>query len=306
MCIRDSNNVGGEDGSRFGLSVFSSGYRSVFYLSTYSTKAQYFTAVSGVTKGGGGTNLGYALTQVQRFQFSEFRGLRPEEDGLPRILVVLTDGRSSGNVSRPAMNISNNNIVVYAIGIGNYDIVQLNEIATSPSESHVIELNSFTDLADFASTLTASTCNEPQPISLDKKISGSVAKGAFQYYKFKIPSRGSNLKVDLNDLAGRTLFYASRDNPHPYQYDNTFGFTSSASSQKTIVIAPEGSQITQVQFIYISVTADTDRASFTVQGATCDPSVCSEGISQASVLQAPLSVMFIAVVIVIAMTLFPQ
>ena len=149
------------------------------------------------------------------------------------------------------MDISNNNIVVYAIGIGNYDIAQLNEVATSPS--HVIVLNSFTDLADFTATLTASTCNEPQPISLDTKISGSVASGIFQYYKFEIPSRGSNLKVDLNDLAGRTLFYASRDNPHPYQYDNTFSFTSSTSSRKTIVIAPERSQITQVQFIYLSL-----------------------------------------------------
>ena len=275
------NKIGDTDGSRFGLAAFSSSYRSIFSLSTYSTKAGYLAAVDRVIKRGGGTNLGFALTSVQS-QFTESRGARPEEDGLPRILVVLTDGRSSDSVLAPSRILHNDNIVIYAIGIGNYDSTQLNQIASS--SSHVILLASFTDLADFTATLTASTCNEPQPVSLERKISGSVQKDTFQYYKFQLSlnQHDRNLRVELNDLAGSTLFYASRDNPHPYKYDNTFGFDSSTSSRKTIVIAPDRSQNSEPKFIYISVTAVTDSASFTVEAVICDPEVCQEGISNDS------------------------
>lgn len=276
------NKIGGSDGSRFGLAAFSSTYRSIFSLSTYSRKTEYLAAVDRVTKHGGGTSLGSALTRVKS-QFSIGQGARPEEDGLPRILIVLTDGQSQDNVLSPARILHNDNIVIYAIGIGGYDFTQLNQIASS--SSHVIVLSSFTDLADFTATLTASTCNEPQPVSLERKISGSVQKDAFQYYKFQLPShqRDSNLMVELNDLAGSTLFYASRDNPHPYKYDNTFGFDSSTSMRKTIVIAPERSgQSSETRFIYISVTAVTDSASFTVEAVACSPDVCREGISSDS------------------------
>ena len=64
-----------------------------------------------------------------------------------------------------------NNIVIYAIGIGNYDEVQLKAVASS--DKHVIFLNSFSDLSEFAATLTAETCSEPQPLSLEKTITGS-------------------------------------------------------------------------------------------------------------------------------------
>ena len=294
------DHIGGTNGTRFGLSAFSSSYRSIFYLSTYSTKSQYLRAIDRVTQRSGGTRLGSALYSVLRIQFTVLRGLRPETEGLPRILIVLTDGESSDSVATPAKNIRNQNIVVYAIGIGGYDLTQLTQIASSPA--HVIQLGSFFDLDDFAATLTASTCNEPQPVSLRKKISGNVQKSSFQYYKFNISDRGSNLKVELSDTQGKTLMYASRDNPHPYQYDNTFGFSSSSASRKTIVISPtslqssnNGLQTSNNQFVYISVTADTDTASYMLEGTACDVSECSKGISGASTLQMPIFATIIAI-----------
>ena len=290
------NKIGGSGGSRFGLAAFGTSYRSIFSLSTYSTKPAYLAAVDRVSQAESGTYLGIALTRVQS-QFTVSRGARPEEDGLPRILIVLTDGRSSDSVLTPARLLRNQNIVIYAIGIGNYDSTQLNQIASS--SSHVILLASFTDLADFTATLTASTCNEPQPVSLGREISGSVQKDTFQYYRFQLNAstqQGSNLRVELNDIAGSTLFYASRDNPHPYKYDNTFGFNSSTSSRKTIVIAPERSQSTSSEppFIYISVTAVTNSASFTVEAMACSPNVCQEGISSDSqMLQISLTTLLI-------------
>ena len=291
------DSIGGRNGTQFGLSAFSTSYRSVFSLSSYSTKSQYFATVNRVSKVGGSTRLGSALNQILPAQFAESKGLRPETDGLPRILIVLTDGRSSDSVAIPAKNIHNQNIVVYAIGIGGYDLRQLNQVASSPS--HVKVLGSFMDLDDFAATLTASTCNEPQPISLKTKVSGTVQKDSFQYYKYEVPDPGSNLKVELNDTQGKTLMYASRDNPHPYKYDNTFGFDSSTSSRKMIVISPrspsESSTTSNDQFVYISVTADTDTASYILEGTTCNITECREGVSRGNTLQMPSFIPLITV-----------
>ena len=125
----------GKDGTRFGLSTFSSSYRSHFYLSSYTKQSAYLSAVNRVSYSGGGTQLGRALQHILTDQFTEERGLRPDVDGVPRVLIVLTDGQSHDSVSIPAKNVRDENIVVYAIGVGGYDLEQLEDIATS--KSHV-------------------------------------------------------------------------------------------------------------------------------------------------------------------------
>ena len=281
-------NLRGEDGTRFGLSLFESTYRNLFHLSSYSSKSQYFSALSSVRQITGGTYLGSALDQILSSQFRESRGLRPENYGIPRILIVLTDGQSGDSVALPAARVRAQNIVIYAIGIGSFDTDQLNEVASSPA--HVHFLSSFSNLGDFAATLTASTCYEPQPISLETPIFGRVEKEAFQYYVFNVPE-DVNLMVEVNDIMGSTLVYASRDNPHPYEYDNDFGFSAASQTNKTIIISPIAHRnkkrqvsvnATNTQSIYFSVTGVRSNTSYTLEGSTCNPIVCAEGTNEIS------------------------
>ena len=55
-----------------------------------------------------------------------------------------------------------------------------------------------------------------------------------------------------------------------------------------------------LQFIYVSVTAKTDSASFTIKGATCDPAICVEGTSGATVFQVSMIVIFTAMIMITA------
>ena len=300
-----------ERGTRFGLSLFDDSYRSRFYLSDYTSKYQYFAALSAVWQNGGGTYLGSALDRVSLDQFTEDRGLRDESYGLPRILVVMTDGRSGDEVEEPAKNITARNIVIYAIGIGNYDYSQLNAVASSPD--HFYPLSSFSDLADFAATLTASTCYEPQPISLETTVNGRVKQEEFQYYTF-IVRVDVYLKAEISDTQGNTLVYASRDNPHPYEYDSDFGFSSASQANKVIVISPipQSDGLTKRQEttypIYVSVAGASSNASYTIVGSTCDPAECSEGTnespSRASMLQLCMLLLTVACGVAIGENLF--
>ncbi len=269
-----------ESGTRFGLSVFDSSYSHEFGLSEYSSKSEYFAALESVYQSGGGTRLGNALTEVLSDQFTLQNGLRPVNLGFPRVLVVMTDGQSSDEVFTPAEKIRSENIVIYAIGIGNYNAYQLSPVASSPD--HLSFLGDFTDLSEFAATLTASTCYEPQPLPLEEEVSGEVEKDELQYYTYSVAPNAS-LMVEINDKTGSTLAYASRSNPHPYVYDSDFGFSSASQSKKIIVISPD-SESTKRQVtthpIFISIAGASEGTTYTLVGSECDPTECQEGTNE--------------------------
>jgi len=50
----------------------------------------------------GGTRTGAAITEFVTSGFNESSGLRPLSEGVPRVLIVLTDGKSSDSVIQPA------------------------------------------------------------------------------------------------------------------------------------------------------------------------------------------------------------
>ena len=286
-----SNKLSGQDGTRFGLSKFSLSYKAHFYLSNYTKQSDYLTAVSLVSYSKGPeTNLGLALGLILNDQFNEKRGLRPEVEGVPRILIVLTDGKSTDSVSVPAKNVRDENIVIYAIGIANYELAQLQEIASS--ESHIYTLSSFSELDIFISTLTSSTCYEPRPVSLNETVITNVAKDTYEYFTYEI-NESANLEINVIDLSGSTIVYVSRTNPHPYKHDNDFAFNLSTQKNKVIVISGRIStkvkrstdQLTQR--IYVSVTSDTESASFQIEANECDPSNCTEGTNEIPPTQPP-------------------
>ncbi|CAB4015949.1 von Willebrand factor A domain-containing 2-like [Paramuricea clavata] len=276
-----------KDGTRFGLSTFSSSYRSHFYLSSYTKQSDYLSAIGRVFFARGGTNLGRALEEILTDQFTEERGLRPEIDGVPRVLIVLTDGQSDDSVSIPAKNVRDENIVVYAIGISNYNLRQLQEIASS--DSHVYKLSTFSQLEIFISTLTSSACYEPRPVSLNETIITNVAKDKYQYFSYKV-KESSNLEISVADLSGSTLVYVSRTNPHPYKYDNDISFDLSQQKKKIIVISARPTPDTKgkrstdddelTRQIYASVTTVTDSARFKIEANECNPLNCTEGTNE--------------------------
>ena len=274
----------GEDGTRFGLSTFSTSYRSHFYLSNYTRQSDYVLAISQVSYSGRGTYLGRALGLILNNQFNEKRGLRPEVDGVPRILIVLTDGVSGDIVSFPAKNIRDENIVIYAIGVAHYQLAQLQEIASS--ESHIYTLSTFSELDKFISTLTSSTCYEPRPVSLNATVKTDVAKDAYQYFTYEV-KESANLEINVIDLSGSTFVYASRTNPHPYKYDNDIAFDLSTQKNKVIIISANIDTTTKrstddeiKRQIYVSVTSDTDSASFQITANECNPLNCTEGTNE--------------------------
>jgi uncharacterized protein YegL/GH24 family phage-related lysozyme (muramidase) len=277
--------LGDQFGTRVALSTFSYMYTAHFHLSSFSSHSQYQAAVNGIRKHGGTTSLGYALTRVSD-QFTEAKGLRNERYGIPRVLIVITDGQSHDSVLVPAQHLRDKNIVIYAIGVGQSDMLQLFEVATS--QEHVYTLQRFVDLETFISTITAATCNEPQPVHLRRRVEMSSPKAEVQYFVYKAEPK-SMLEIRVHDRVGETLMYVSRDNPHPYRWDSDLSFTHSVQKNKIIVIkagnrttvrkrakrslADDGKEL-----IYVSVLPNTRYARFTIEARPCVD--CQEGTNE--------------------------
>lgn len=279
----------GNDSTRFGLSTFSAKCRPRFTLSSYTSQSQYQDAITNIVQSRVRTHLGAALNQTLREQFTEQRGLenerrehRDKRRGFQTVLIIFTDGISHDEVKYSAQHLKNKNIVIYVIGMGNYNPTQLEQIASSPS--YVYNFSTFIELEKFVVDLTAASCNQTQPISLDKTVKAIANKQKYQYFRYRV-NKNLNLKINVVDLSGETVVYVSRCNPHPHKFGNDLSFTNPYQKNKTLIISfnPIDKRWTDednMKPIYVSVTANSNTALFTIEGNTCDPKNCTEGTNQ--------------------------
>ena len=110
-------------------------------------------AIDNATYLRGGTLTGKALKFVKTELFD-----KTGREGVPKVLIVMTDGKSSDDVIKPAEQLSNANITVFAIGIGrNYDIVQLKQIASKPEMKYALT-SDFNRLNDLYTSIRDDAC----------------------------------------------------------------------------------------------------------------------------------------------------
>ena len=78
--------------------------------------------------------------------------------GHPKVLIVMTDGKSRDRVDRYSKLLHKAGVAVYAVGIGRkYNKKQLRVMASSPKNKHVITVG-FSQLASVISKMQAKVC----------------------------------------------------------------------------------------------------------------------------------------------------
>ncbi len=104
-------------------------------MNEYKDTSSVTQAVSNIPYGGGGTNTAGALRATLENAFTEANGGRHTTSGLPRVVVVVTDGRSNNfsNTMTAAAELHEEGIIVFAIGIAGANEAELAVIATRPS-----------------------------------------------------------------------------------------------------------------------------------------------------------------------------
>lgn len=121
-----------DEAVRVAVVQYSDDATAYFNLNTHKTKGAIVYAVRSLRhKGGRSRNTGAALQFVQDHIFTASSGSRHLE-GVPQILLLLTGGSSSDDVSQPASNLKQTGVLSFAIGMKNAKQEELENIASTP------------------------------------------------------------------------------------------------------------------------------------------------------------------------------
>ena len=120
--------------SQVGVIIFSDAAFVQFNLDTYSDRESLIDAVNAIQYTGGNTYTDVALNLLAS---NGFIGARPDNEAVPRVAIVVTDGKSTDTeatvTAAEALKQNQSSITIYAVGISGANLQELNVIASAPN-----------------------------------------------------------------------------------------------------------------------------------------------------------------------------
>uniref|UniRef100_A0A672ZC18 Collagen, type XIV, alpha 1a n=1 Tax=Sphaeramia orbicularis TaxID=375764 RepID=A0A672ZC18_9TELE len=158
----------GIDKTRIGLAQYSGDPRIEWHLNAFTTKDAVIDAVKNLPYKGGNTLTGLALTYILENCFKPESGSRV---GVPKIGILITDGKSQDDVIPPAESLRDAGVELFAIGVKNADENELRSIASEPDEGHVYNVADFNVMSSIVTGLTRTVCEQVEQQDKDIKQS---------------------------------------------------------------------------------------------------------------------------------------
>lgn len=138
--------------SRVGAIVFSYHSKLQFGFSQFKTNQEVEEAVDRIEYPNHSTYAGKGLKMAAEKLFNE------PINGVPRVLIVITDGRSRDGLIQPSEELKRSGVIIISVGIGKrYDKAQLNVMASNPKEKHVFTAE-FSQMSNVVNALQQSSC----------------------------------------------------------------------------------------------------------------------------------------------------
>uniref|UniRef100_A0A672LA79 Collagen type XII alpha 1 chain n=1 Tax=Sinocyclocheilus grahami TaxID=75366 RepID=A0A672LA79_SINGR len=145
----------GLDKVQISLVQYSRDPHTEFALNKHDDNAAVLNAVRTFPYRGGSTNTGKAMTYVREKIFIPARGAR---DNVPRVMVLITDGKSSDSFKNPANKLRDADVEIFAVGVKDAVRSELEAIANAPADNHVFEVEDFDSFQRISKELTSSIC----------------------------------------------------------------------------------------------------------------------------------------------------
>ena len=148
----------GPTGAQVSFVTFSSGFKVHFNLNDLHTRDDIKQAIGRIPYSTGATETGAALAYVSNNVFMLSTGARPDAS---KVIILITDGRSTDHsrAVQAAADAKKKGILIFAIGVGNQTFTdELNELATEPNCTHVIQLQGYGDLQSLINEIGQESC----------------------------------------------------------------------------------------------------------------------------------------------------
>ncbi|XP_031998231.1 matrilin-4 [Hylobates moloch] len=148
----------GPNATRVGVIQYSSQVQSVFPLRAFSRREDMERAIRDLVPLAQGTMTGLAIQYAMNVAFSVAEGARPPEEGVPRVAVIVTDGRPQDRVAEVAAQARARGIEIYAVGVQRADVGSLRAMASPPLDEHVFLVESFDLIQEFGLQFQSRLC----------------------------------------------------------------------------------------------------------------------------------------------------
>lgn len=150
----------GPNATRVGVIQYSSQVQSVFRLGAFSRREDMERAIRALVPLAQGTMTGLAIQYAMNVAFSVAEGARPLEARVPRVAVIVTDGRPQDRVAEVAAQARARGIEIYAVGVQRADVGSLRAMASPPLDEHVFLVESFDLIQEFGLQFQGRLCGE--------------------------------------------------------------------------------------------------------------------------------------------------
>ncbi|XP_030742173.1 matrilin-2 isoform X2 [Echinops telfairi] len=148
----------GPDVTRVGLLQYGSTVKNEFSLKTFKRKSEVERAVRRMRHLSTGTMTGLAIQYALNIAFSEAEGARPLRENVPRVIMIVTDGRPQDSVAEVAAKARDTGILIFAIGVGQVDLNTLKAIGSEPHKDHVFLVANFSQIEPLTSVFQNKLC----------------------------------------------------------------------------------------------------------------------------------------------------
>lgn len=148
----------GSNDTRVGLLQYGSVVQPEFSLNTYSNKAEVEQGVRNMEHLATGTMTGLAIQYTMETAFTEEQGARPAKLRIPRIAMVVTDGRPQDSVEEIAARAREAGIQIFAVGVGRVDMNTLKAIGSEPHSEHVHLVANFSQIETLLLVFQSKLC----------------------------------------------------------------------------------------------------------------------------------------------------
>ncbi|XP_007909702.1 matrilin-4 [Callorhinchus milii] len=150
----------GPEATRVGLVQYSSQIQNIFSLKTYQNKVDMIKSVNEFIPLAQGTMTGLAIQYAMNIAFTEAEGARPLRQQIPRVAIIVTDGRPQDRVTEVAARAREAGIEIYAVGVRRAEMSSLRAMASPPLEEHVFLVETFDLIEQFAKTFQDKLCGQ--------------------------------------------------------------------------------------------------------------------------------------------------
>ncbi|EGD78970.1 hypothetical protein PTSG_11807 [Salpingoeca rosetta] len=249
----------GEHDTRVAVATFASGATVNIRLNDHFDGDALRDAIADIPYPQGQTYTSLGLRAVRQDILTEANGMRPASEGVPRVLVVLTDGNSqpSYDPATEASILHDQNVNVFAIGVGSsISQSQLEDIASDPDARHVFNLRSFSLIGDIVDAMSATTCDAPAVLTAGDSVSSVVRPCETLFFR-PLCGQITNLNIELKSERGAAVMYVAFNNQHPSPFDYDFAVTGTDELKRlTLNRSPDDTDP-----VYIAVQANVPAAS---------------------------------------------